>query len=322
MTNRSTATEFLLMGFANVHDMQFLHFVIFLSVYISALIGNILIIVAVSLNHQLHTPMYFFLVNLSFSDACFISATVPNSMATSIMNNTLISFSGCVGQVFLVVTFAGAEIALLTIMAYDRYVAICHPLRYRLIMSWDACIQMAAASWISRVSHAALQTGITFRLHFCESNIIKQFFCDIPQLEMISCNDAEANQVLVFISLSVVVDSFCILFIFVSYGYIFSSVLRIPSVQGRYKAFSTCTPHLIVFCLFMLTGMFSYLRPKELSSPTVDLLFAVLYNVLPPMLNPIIYSLRNKDIQVPVWTILKTIAGLFRTHHSCLNYSA
>ncbi|XP_054849911.1 olfactory receptor 14C36-like [Eublepharis macularius] len=302
--------EFLLMGFSDVPEGQILHFGIFLSIYIIALSGNILIIVAVSLNHQLHTPMYFFLVNLSLSDICFISITVPKSMATSLTNSKLISFYGCVMQIFLVVTFATAEVALLTIMAYDRFVAICHPLQYTLIMNWDACAQMAAASWISSVMHSVLHTSVTFSLSFCASNIVEQFFCDIPQLLKISCTDTKVNQTLVFITGSVV-NAFCFMFIFVSYGYIFSAVLKIPSVQGRYKAFYTCAPHLMVFSLFMVTAIFSYMRPKALSTPTVDLLSAFLYAVLPPVLNPIIYSLRNKEIQEAVCKISKKIKALF-----------
>ncbi|XP_048343492.1 olfactory receptor 14A16-like [Sphaerodactylus townsendi] len=306
MSNQSTVMEFLLKGFSDDPNGQIVHFGIFLSIYVIALSGNVLIISLVFLNHQLHTPMYFFLVNLSFSDICFISTTVPKSMATSLTNSKLISFYGCVAQIFLVVTFVSAELALLTIMAYDRYVAICHPLQYMLIMNWNTCSHLTSASWASSVIHAIIETGVTFSLNFCGSNIIEQFFCDIPQLHKISCMDTEANRVLILV-LGFILDSFCIVFIFVSYGYIFSVVLKIPSVQGKYKAFSTCIPHLTVFSLFILTAVFSYMRPKALSSPTVDLLSAVLYAVLPPVLNPIIYSLRNKDIQEAVCKISKKL---------------
>ncbi|XP_060111055.1 olfactory receptor 14A16-like [Heteronotia binoei] len=302
IANQSTVKEFLLITFSDHHDMQILHFVIFLSTYFLAVIGNCLIVLAVALNHHLHTPMYFFLVNLSLIDTCVISTTVPKSMAISLTNNKHISFSGCVSQIFFVVMCVTAELAILAVMAYDRYVAICHPLQYRLIMSWDACAQMAVASWISSVLHAVLETGVTFRLNFCGSNIIAQFFCDIPQLQKISCTDTKVNEQLILV-LGLIVDSFMFVFIFVSYGYIFSTVLKIPSVQGRHKAFSTCTPHLTVFSLFIITGVFSYMRPKALSSPTLDLISAVVYTVLPPLLNPIIYSLRNKDIQEGMWKI-------------------
>nr|XP_056720420.1 olfactory receptor 14A16-like [Euleptes europaea] len=307
--NQSMVDEFLLMTFSDDRDMQILHFVIFLSTYFLAVIGNSLIVIAVALNHHLHTPMYFFLVNLSLIDTCIISTTVPKSMAISLTNNKRISFSGCVTQIFFVVTCVTAELAILTVMAYDRYVAICHPLQYRLIMSWDACAQMAAATWISSVMHAVLETGVTFRLCFCGSNLIEQFFCDIPQLQKISCTNTKVNEQLILI-LGLIVDSFMFIFIFVSYGYIFSTVLKIPSVQGRHKAFSTCTPHLAVFSLFIITAVFSYMRPKALSSPALDLISAVVYTVLPPVLNPIIYSLRNKDIQEGMCKIPQKIKNL------------
>ncbi|XP_034957497.2 olfactory receptor 14A16-like [Zootoca vivipara] len=309
MANQSTVTEFILMGFSSDPEEQFLYFVIFLSIYLIALVGNFLITVAVALNHKLHTPMYFFLVNLSLSDICYISTTIPKSIAASLSDDKRISFAGCVAQVFLVVTFGGSELALLTIMAYDRYVAICHPLQYELIMNWDACIQMAAASWISNLIHSSFHTITTFRLHFCGSNIIGQYFCDIPQLLKISCTDTKLNQILIF-AFGITLASFGGGFIFVSYGYIFSAVLRIPSVQGRYKAFSTCIPHLTVFSLFISTDLFSYMSPKAFSSTTMDLLSAVLYTVLPPLLNPIIYSFRNKDIQEAVLKIPKRIRSL------------
>uniref|UniRef100_A0A670JEP9 Olfactory receptor n=1 Tax=Podarcis muralis TaxID=64176 RepID=A0A670JEP9_PODMU len=309
MTNQSTVTEFLLMGFSSDREEQFFYFVIFLSIYLIVLVGNFLITIAVALNHKLHTPMYFFLVNLSLTDICYISTTIPKSIAASLSDDKRISFAGCVAQVFLVLTFAGSELALLTIMAYDRYVAICHPLQYELIMNWDACIQMAAASWISSLIHAVLETSFTFILNFCGTNMIGQYFCDIPQLQKISCSDTKVNQILILV-LGFFLDSFFFTFIFTSYGYIFSAVLRIPSVQGRYKAFSTCTPHLTVFSLFIITAVFSYMRPKALSSPTVDLVSAVLYTVLPPVLNPIIYSLRNKDIQLAVWKIPRKLKQL------------
>ncbi|XP_077169438.1 olfactory receptor 14A16-like [Paroedura picta] len=302
IANQSTVKDFLLMTFSDEHDLQILHFVIFLSTYFLAAIGNCLVVIAVVLNHHLHTPMYFFLVNLSLTDICVISTTVPKSMAVSLTNSTLISFSGCVTQIFFVVMCVTAELVILAVMAYDRFVAICHPLQYKLIMNWDACAQMAAATWISSVLHAVLQTGVTFRLSFCGSNIIEQFFCDIPQLQKISCTDTNVNEQLILI-LGLIVDSFMFIFIFVSYGYIFSTVLKIPSVQGRHKAFSTCTPHLAVFSLFITTGVLSYMRPKSLSSPTLDMISAVFYTVLPPILNPIIYSLRNKDIQEGMWKI-------------------
>ncbi|XP_063158368.1 olfactory receptor 14A16-like [Candoia aspera] len=302
MTNQTTVRYFVLMGFSDDWDLQILHSVMFLFIYLITLMGNGLIIMAVAFDHHLHSPMYFFLVNLSLVDICSISTTLPKSIAVSLTNNKGISFAGCVSQTFFMVMFVGSELALLTIMAYDRYVAICHPLQYRKIMDWNACIQMAAASWVCNLIHAVLETGITFRLNYCESNMIGQYFCDIPQLQKISCTDTKVNQILILV-LGFFLDSFCFSLILASYGYIFSTVIKMPSVQSRHKVFSTCAPHLTVFSVFIITAVFSYMRPKSLSSPTVDLLSAVFYTILPPILNPIIYSLRNKDIQNAVLKI-------------------
>ncbi|XP_032093853.1 olfactory receptor 14A16-like [Thamnophis elegans] len=304
MANQSLVTEFLLMGFTDDHDMQIMYFVVFLVIYLLALIGNLLLSVAVILNHHLHAPMYFFLVNLSFCDVCFISTIIPKAMAASLTNNKQISYAGCAAQVFSVFTFAGFELAVLTVMAYDRYVAICHPLQYMLMMNWGACLQMVAASWISTLIHALLHTILTFKLNFCKFSRIEQFFCDVPHLLMISCSDTRVSQILLLV-VGITVDLFCSGFIFMSYGYIFSAVLKIPSVQGRYKAFSTCTPHLTVLSLFLISTVLAYMRPQSLSSHTLDLLSAVLYTVFPPLLNPLIYSFRNKNIQMAVWKMLK-----------------
>ncbi|XP_054849899.1 olfactory receptor 14C36-like [Eublepharis macularius] len=307
MVNQTGVTEFLLMGFSDVRELQILHVAVFLCIYLAALMGNFLLILTVVQNQSLHSPMYFFLINLSLSDACYISVTVPKSMATSVTNSKLISFSGCVIQVFLVITFAGAQMSFLTVMAYDRYVAICHPLQYTLTMNWGACLQMAALSWLSSIINAVMLTANTFRLLFCGSNI-KQFFCDIPQLLMISCSDTTTSEALILAD-SIIMGLFCFFYILASYGYILSTVLKIRSAQARNKSFSTCIPHVMVFSLFLSTAFFSYFRPKSMSSPVVDLLTAVLYTVLPPLMNPIIYSLRNKEIQMAMQKMSKKIFG-------------
>ncbi|XP_048372460.1 olfactory receptor 14A16-like [Sphaerodactylus townsendi] len=296
MVNQTAVTEFILQGFSDMRELQVLHFMAFLVLYLTTLMGNFLIIVTVVLVHHLHTPMYFFLAVLSLVDACFISSTVPKSMANSFMNDNRISFWGCVGQLFVVVACTTAEVALLTVMAYDRYVAICHPLQYMLIMNWDSCFQMASAALVLSVINGIIQTANTFRLQFCWSSVVEQYFCDIPQLLKISCTDTKFNEI--FTSVCVLtVGFFCSVFILVSYSYIFSAVFKIQSGQGKYKAFSTCIPHLTMFSLFVFTVMFTYMRPQEMLSPSVDMLAAVLYAVLPPLMNPIIYTLRNKDIQ-------------------------
>ncbi|XP_077171098.1 olfactory receptor 14C36-like [Paroedura picta] len=263
----------------------------------ATLMGNFLIILSVALIPHLHTPMYFFLAALSSVDACFISTTVPKSMVVSLTNDNRISFAGCVCQVYLVVACATAELSLLVIMAYDRYVAICHPLQYMVIMNWNACFQMAAAALAYSLMNGIIHAGNTFRLPFCRSNLVEQYFCDIPQLLKLSCVDTKFNEIFTFLGV-LSEGTVCFAFIVVSYRYIFSIVFKIQSGQGRYKVFSTCIPHLTMFSLFAFTVMFSYMRPKEMSSPSVDLLASVLYAVLPPLMNPIIYTLRNKDIRV------------------------
>ncbi|XP_026519069.1 olfactory receptor 14A16-like [Terrapene carolina triunguis] len=296
MSNRTIVTEFLLLGFSEVRELQILHFVVFLVSYLSALVGNLLIIMVVALNNHLQTPMYFFLVNLSILDLGSISVTIPKSMANYILNTRSISYAGCVAQVFLFVFFAEADFAFLTVMAYDRYVAICKPLHYETVMNSRACVQMAASAWISGILFSVLHTGNTFALTFCGGNMVDQFFCEIPQLLKLSCSDSYLSEVGV-LAFNACLLLGCFVFIIVSYVQIFKSVLRIPSEQGRHKALSTCLPHLTVVSLFVCTGAFAYLKPTSSSTSALDLMVAVLYSVVPPMMNPIIYSMRNKEIK-------------------------
>ncbi|XP_067386482.1 olfactory receptor 14A16-like [Emydura macquarii macquarii] len=295
MSNRTTMTEFLLLGFSDVRELQILHFVVFLVLYLASLVGNLLIVTAIALDHRLHTPMYFFLMNLSILDLGSVSVTIPKSMVNSLMNTRSISYSGCVAQVFFFFFFVSANLALLTIMAYDRYVAICQPLHYEMVMNRGACVQMAAGAWISGILISALHTGNTFTISFCAGNTVDQFFCEIPQLLKLACSDSYLSEVGVIV-FGVCFALSCFVFITMSYVQIFRAVLRIPSEQGRHKAFSTCLPHLTVVSLFLCTATFAYLKPSSSSASRPDLLVAVLYSVLPPMMNPIIYSMRNKEI--------------------------
>uniref|UniRef100_A0A8D2L3Y5 Olfactory receptor n=2 Tax=Varanus komodoensis TaxID=61221 RepID=A0A8D2L3Y5_VARKO len=304
MVNQTYLTDFVLLGFSDNRKLQILHFVVFLFIYLVALIGNLLIMQTVIQHSHLHSPMYFFLANLSFVDIGYISTTVPKTMANSFQDDKLIPYSGCITQVFLVSTFAGAELALLTVMAYDRYVAICSPLQYSLIMSWNACFKMAAASFLCSTINGMVQAVSTFSLHFCSSHVVEQFFCDTPQLLKISCSDTQPI-ILYMFAFVIIVGFPCLLLVSISYIYIFCTVFKIQSAQGRHKAFSTCTPHLTIFSVFITTSIFSYLRPKSLSSLSLDLLTAVLYTVLPPLMNPIIYSLRNREIQVALSKMVK-----------------
>ncbi|XP_067421582.1 olfactory receptor 14C36-like [Emydura macquarii macquarii] len=296
MSNRTAVTEFLLLGFSDIRELQILHFVVFLVICLAALMGKLLIVMAVALDRHLHTPMYFFLMNLAILDLGSIFVILPKSMVNSLMNTRLISYPGCVAQVFLFVVFIVTEIAFLTVMAYDRYVAICQPLHYKRVMNWRACIHMAAGPWISGIVYSALHIGNTFRLPFCQSNVINQFFCEIPQLLKFICSDSYLSEV-GFIAFGVFIAANCFVFIIVSYVQIFKTVQRIPSEQGLHKAFSTCLPHLIIVTMFLSIFSFAYLKPTSSSTSGLDLFVAVLYSMVPPVTNPIIYSMRNKDIK-------------------------
>ncbi|XP_062457291.1 olfactory receptor 14A16-like [Rhea pennata] len=306
MHNSSSINEFLLLAFADTRELQLLHFSLFLGIYLAALLGNGLIITAVVCDHRLHTPMYFFLLNLALLDLGSISTTVPKSMANSLWNTRAISYLGCAAQLFLLVLLLSAEYSLLTVMAYDRYVAICKPLHYGTIMDSRACVRMAAAAWASGFLNALLQTANTFSIPLCQGNTVDQFFCEIPQILKLSCADSYLREVeALVVSLCLVLG--CFVFIVLSYVQIFTVVLRIPSEQGQRKAFSMCLPHLAVVSLFVSTVMFAYLKPSSISSPVLDLVVAVLYSVVPPTVNPLIYSMRNKELQEAVRKLVQMV---------------
>ncbi|XP_067173131.1 olfactory receptor 14J1-like [Apteryx mantelli] len=294
MFNGSSFAEFLLLAFVDTQELQFLHFTLFLGIYLAALLGNGLIITAVACDHRLHTPMYFFLLSLSLLDLGTISVVVPRSMANSLWNTRVISYLGCAAQVF--VFFVSAEYSLLTVMAYDRYVAICKPLHYSTLMGSRACVKMAAAAWGSGFLHALLHTSNTFSIPLCQGNVVDQFFCEIPQILKLSCSDSYLREAGLLVVSAFLLFG-CFIFIVLSYVQIFTAVLRIPSEQGRHKAFSTCLPHLTVVSLFVSTAVFACLKPPSLSSPALDLVVTVLYSVVPPAVNPLIYSMRNKELK-------------------------
>ncbi|XP_054849837.1 olfactory receptor 14I1-like [Eublepharis macularius] len=290
------------MEFSKMRELQILHLVAFLILYLAIMTGNLLIVFAVIFDHRLHTPMYFFLMNLAILDLGSISVTMPKSMVNSFFNTRLISYSGCVAQVFFLLVFVASDLALLTVMAYDRYVAICNPLRYETIMNKGACIQMVVSAWISGLLYGVIHSGSTFAITFC-SNVVDRFFCEIPQLLKLSCSNLYLVEggVLLF-SISVVLG--CFIFIIATYVQIFSTVLKMPSGQGRQKAFSTCLPHLIVISMFVFTGCFAYVRPSSKSPSAIDLIFSFIYSIVPPMMNPLIYSMRNKEIKIALWKLL------------------
>ncbi|KFO71747.1 Olfactory receptor 14J1, partial [Cuculus canorus] len=303
MSNSSSITRFLLLAFTDTRELQFLFFCLFLGISLAALLRNGLIITAIACDHHLHISMYFFLLNLSLLELGSISSTVPKAMANFLWGTRAISYSGCVAQVFMFAFFISAEYALLTVMSYDRYIAICKPLHYGTLLGSRACVHMAAAAWGAGFLFAVVHTTNTFSLPLCQGNALDQFFCEIPQILKLSCSDAELWEFGLLV-ITVLVGSGCFVFIVVSYVQIFRAVLRIPSEQGRHKAFSTCLPHLTVVSLYVSTAMFADLKPPSVSSPSLDLVVAVLYVVVPPAANPLIYSLRNQQLKDAVWKLI------------------
>ncbi|XP_066840957.1 olfactory receptor 14C36-like [Anser cygnoides] len=315
MPNSSSVSEFLLLAFADTRELQLLHFGLFLGIYLAALLGNGLILTAVACDHRLHTPMYFFLLNLALLDLGCISTTLPKAMVNALWDTRAISYQGCAAQVFFFVFLVGAEYWFLTIMAYDRYVAICKPLHYGSLVGSRACAQMAAAAWGSGFLYSVLHTTTTFSLPLCQGNAVDQFFCEIPQILKLSCSDAYLREVGALVC-SVSLAFGCFVFIVFSYVQIFRAVLSIPSKQGRHKAFSTCLPHLAVVSLFLSTVMFAYLKPPSISSPSLDLVVAVLYSVVPPALNPLIYSMRNQELKHALWILMTRCVSEAINFHS------
>ncbi|XP_065510164.1 olfactory receptor 14C36-like [Caloenas nicobarica] len=306
MSNSSSITQFLLLAFTDTWELQLLHFWLFLAIYLAALLGNGLIITTIACDQHLHTPMYFFFLNLALLDLGCISTIVPKSMANSLWDTRAISYAGCAAQLFFSLFLFTAEYSMLTIMSYDRYVAICKPLHYGTLLGSRACVHMAAAAWATGFLNALLHTANTFSLPLCKGNALDQFFCEIPQMLKLSCSDTYLRKVR-FIVVSLLVVFGCFVFIVLSYVQIFRAVLRIPSEQGRHKAFSTCLPHLAVVSLFISTAMFAYLKPPSISSPSLDLVMAVLYSVVPPTVNPLIYSMRNQELKESIRKVISCV---------------
>ncbi|KAK9397309.1 olfactory receptor [Crotalus adamanteus] len=295
MENQTTMSYFLLLEFSKNRHLQLLHFFFFFVLYLATITTNFLIISAVAFDHRLHSPMYFFLMNLALQDLGSVSVIVPKSMINYIMDTRHISYFGCVAQIFFFLSFGASDFSLLTVMAYDRYVAICHSLHYEMVMNWKYCIEIIILVWVTGLLYGMLHTISTFSVLFC-SNVVNQFFCEIPQLLKLSCSGLNLLEVGIVVS-SIIVGVGCFIFIVVSYAVIFMAVLRIPSEQGRQKALSTCIPHLTVVSMFLLTGSFAYLKPSSNTPSYIDLGLTILYALLPPLFNPIIYSMRNKNIK-------------------------
>ncbi|XP_028615070.1 olfactory receptor 1496 [Grammomys surdaster] len=296
MNNQTVITQFLLMGLPIPSEHQHLFYALFLAMYLTTILGNLLIIVLVRLDSHLHTPMYLFLSNLSFSDLCFSSVTMPKMLQNMQSQDLSIPYGGCLAQTYFFMVFGDMESFLLVAMAYDRYVAICFPLHYTSIMSPKLCACLTLLLWILTISHAMMHTLLALRLSFCESNVVLDFFCDLFVLLKLACSDTYVNELMVFImsTLLVVIPFFLII---MSYARIISSILKVPSTQGMYKVFSTCGSHLSVVSLFYGTIIGLYLCPSANNSTVKETVMTLMYTVVTPMLNPFIYSLRNRDMK-------------------------
>ena len=294
--NQSHITEFLLLGLTSDPKQQVWLFVSFLAMYLVNVGGNSVIIAAIRGDAHLHTTMYFFLSNLSLVDICFTTVIVPQILVNMLTQRKAILFAQCLAQMYFFVAFGTTDSFLLAAMALDRYVAICHPLHYTTTMNPRRCFQLVTASWLVSHLHSLTHTILMARLSFCGPNVIHHFFCDVQPLLTLSCSDTSLNELLAFTEGSFVIMS-PFIFITVSYVYITRAVLRVPSGRGRYKVFSTCGSHLTVVTLFYGTVISVYIRPSSTYSVMKDRVITVIYTVVIPMLNPFIYSLRNKDMK-------------------------
>ncbi|XP_039731654.1 olfactory receptor 5W2 [Pteropus medius] len=294
--NCTVFTDFIFVGLSGRRDVQLGLFVLFLLVYGITVIANVGVILLISADSKLHTPMYYFVSNLSFCDVCYSSTVSPKMLVDFLSEQKKIPYNLCAIQMFIFGAFADVECVMLSVMAYDRYVAICIPLLYTITMSRSVCTQLVAIVYIQGLVDSAIHTSCTFRLSFCNSNTINHFFCDFPPLLALSSSDTSVNEIMMFTYSSCVLG-FSIVTVLLSYSYIITTILRMKSAEGRLKAFSTCASHLTAVAIFYGTLLFMYFRPSSSYSMDTDKMASVFYTVVIPMLNPLIYSLRNKDVK-------------------------
>ncbi|XP_010283881.1 PREDICTED: LOW QUALITY PROTEIN: olfactory receptor 6B1-like [Phaethon lepturus] len=294
--NSTKFQEFILLGFPTIMELQVLLFLIFLMAYVLIILENILIIILIKMIHQLHKPMYFFLNNLSFLEAWYISVTVPKLLANFLVESKNISFGGCMSQLYFFSSLFCTECVLLAVMAYDRYVAICNPLRYPVIMNHRLCVQQATCSWLIGFLASMLKVFFISQLSFCGSSVINHFFCDISPLLNISCADMTMAEIMDFI-LALLILLVPLSVTIISYMRIISTILYILTAHSRKKAFSTCVSHLTVVIIFFLAILFMYARPKRIHPFDLNKLVSIVYTIVTPMLNPFIYCLRNQEVK-------------------------
>ncbi|XP_065259452.1 olfactory receptor 5I1-like [Emys orbicularis] len=303
-TEPALVREFILLGFPSRPSIQVVLFLAFMALYSMILLGNIGLMVLIRSNPRLHTPMYFFLSNLSFVDLCYSSVIVPKMLANFLLESKAISYTGCGLQFYFFCTFADTESFILAI-AYDRYVAICNPLLYTVVMSPRVCVLLVVLSYIGGTLSALVHTCFAFRLSFCGPNIINHFFCDLPLLLKLSCSDTSLNELLLY-TYGSSVEIISVIVILISYIFIVISVLRIRSATARHKTFSTCASHLTSVIIYEGTLLSIYSRPGSWYSPNSDKYISVFYTIMIPVLNPLIYSLRNKDVKNALRTAIDT----------------
>ncbi|KAM9040012.1 olfactory receptor 2D2-like [Sarcophilus harrisii] len=295
-SNHSSVTEFVLLGFSNDPALNKILFIIFLLLYFCSVLGNGLIIILICLDSHLHTPMYFFLCILSILDMGIITATVPQLLVHLLSSSRLISFAGCWVQMYLFACFGLTECMFFVVMAYDRYVAICYPLRYMLILNWDLCVRLVVGTWASGFFLSLVHTYFTMKLPFCGPNKVNHYFCEGPSVRSLACMDTHFIEMVDFF-LSFFLVLVPLSFILASYVRITMAILKIKSTQGRYKAFSTCASHVIVVTMFYAPSIYIYMRPNSNYSSERDKQISLFSNMITALLNPVVYSLRNKDIK-------------------------
>ncbi|XP_036051147.1 olfactory receptor-like protein I9 [Onychomys torridus] len=294
--NQTGVSQFLLLGLPIPPEHQHLFYALFLAMYLTTVLGNLIITILILLDSHLHTPMYFFLSNLSFSDLCFSSVTMPKLLQNMQSQDPSIPYAGCLAQIYFFLIFGVMESFLLVVMAYDRYVAICYPLHYTSVMSPKLCVSLVVLSWVLTTLHAMLHTLLMARLSFCEDNVIPHYFCDVSTLLKLACSNTHDNELAIYI-LGGPIVVFPFLLIIVSYAKVVSFIFKVPSSQGIHKAFSTCGSHLSVVSLFYGPVIGLYLCPSTNNSAVKETVMSLMYTVVTPMLNPFIYSLRNRDVK-------------------------
>ncbi|XP_037697768.1 olfactory receptor 151-like [Choloepus didactylus] len=301
--NHSTVTEFILGGLTNRPELQLPLFLLFLGIYMVTMVGNLGMITLIRLNSQLHTPMYFFLSNLSLVDMCYSSVITPKMLVNFVSEKNVISYAGCMSQLYFFIVFVVTESYLLTVMAYDRYVAICHPLLYNIIVSQQVCSMLVGLAYIMGLMGSTIETILMLKLPYCEV-LISHYFCDIVPLMKLSCTSTDDVQMVVFLlaGFNIIVTGITVL---VSYAFILSTIFRISTTEGRSKAFGTCSSHLAAVGMFYGSTAFMYLKPSTASSLAQENVASVFYTTVIPMLNPLIYSLRNKEVKAAVQKTLQ-----------------